>query len=67
VCLAQRDPFFDHLYDATWALIAHENLATKDPEAGFFAPKAVAKYPDIAERTRAFAKIALDAHRRGGF
>lgn len=67
VCLAQRDPVFDHLYDATWALIAHENLATKDPEAGFFAPKAVAKTPDIAERTRAFAKVALDAHRRGGF
>jgi hypothetical protein len=65
VCLAQRDPAFDHLYDSTWALIAHENLATKDPALGFFAEKAVSQYPDIAGRTRAFALIALDAHAKG--
>ena len=67
VCLAQRDPAFDHLYDSTWALIAHENLATIDPAEGFFAEKAAAQYPDIAQRTRAFAKVALDAHARGEY
>ncbi len=67
VCMAQRDPAFDHLYDSTWALIAHENLATKDPAEGFFAEKAVAKYPDIAMRTRAFAEIALNAHALGEY
>jgi hypothetical protein len=67
VCLAQRDPAFDHLYDSTWALIAHENLATKDPAEGFFAEKAVAAHPDIAGRTRAFARVALAAHARGEY
>jgi hypothetical protein len=67
VCMAQRDPAFDHLYDSTWALIAHENLATKDPALGFFADKAVSQYPDIAGRTRAFAEIALKAHARGEY
>ncbi len=67
VCMAQRDPAFDHLYDSTWALIAHENLATRDPAEGFFAEKAVSAYPDIAERTRAFAQMALAAHARGAY
>jgi hypothetical protein len=67
VCMAQRDPSFDHLYDATWALIAHENLATMDPEKGFFAAEAVKNYPDITLRTKAFAKIGLDAHARGEY
>ncbi len=67
VCLAQRDPAFDHLYDATWALIAHENLSQQDPALGFFAEKAVRKYPDIWARTRAFKEIALAAHQRGEY
>ena len=67
VCMAQRDPAFDHLYDATWALIAHENLTTENPEKGFFAAKAVKNYPDIAARTAVFAKIGLDAHARGEY
>ncbi len=67
VCMAQRDPAFDHLYDATWALIAHENLTTENPEKGFFAAEAVKNYPDIAARTAVFAKIGLDAHARGEY
>ena len=67
VCKAQRDAAFDHLYDATWAMIAHENLAASDPAKGFFAAEAVRKYPDISERTRAFAAVALDAHARGEY
>jgi hypothetical protein len=67
VCVAQRDPAFDHLYDSTWALIAHENLSAEDPEKGFFAEAAVKKYPDIGDRTRAFAQIALAAHAKGEY
>ncbi len=59
VCMAQRDPIFDNLYEATWALIAHENLATRDPEDGFFSKKSARLYPDIGARTRAFAQKAL--------
>lgn len=67
VCAAQRDPAFNHLYDSTWALIASENLATDDPGKGFFAEAAVKKYPDIGDRTRAFAQIALTAHAKGEY
>jgi len=67
VCMAQRDPAFEHLYDSTWAMIASENLAARDPALGFFREKAVTEYPDISERTRAFAKIALDAHSKGEY
>ena len=56
VCEAQRDPEFANLYEATWALIAHEWRATDDPDDGLFAPKSVEKWPDLNERVRAFAE-----------
>jgi hypothetical protein len=56
VCEAQRAPAFKNLYDATWALIAHEWLATEDPTKGFFAPAAVAEYPKLTDRVKAFAE-----------
>jgi hypothetical protein len=57
VCEAQRAPAFENLYDATWALIAHEWLATGDPSKGFFAPSAVAEYPRLADRVKAYAEM----------
>lgn len=56
VCEAQRAPAFNNLYDATWALIAHEWLATENPAQGFFAPAAVAEHPELAERVKAYAQ-----------
>ena len=56
VCMAQRDPKFSNLYEATWALIAHEWLSTGHPEKGFFSKEAVAKIPDMKERIAAYAK-----------
>lgn len=56
VCMAQRAPEFHNLYESTFALIAHENLSTGHPEKGFFAQEAVERYPDLPERTRAFAE-----------
>ena len=56
VCEAQRDPEFANLYEATWALIAHEWRATANPEDGLFTEKTVAAHPDLAERVKAFAE-----------
>ncbi|MDO4548039.1 MAG: PHP domain-containing protein [Clostridia bacterium] len=57
VCMAQRAPEFRNLYESTWALIAHENLATGNPERGFFSPESVKKQPDLKKRTLEFAEI----------
>jgi len=50
VCLAMRDPMFDNLYDAAWALIGHERLATDDLDDGLFAAKTIAKTPGLSSR-----------------
>ena len=55
VCEAQRDPEFSNLYDATWALIAHEWRATGDPAQGFFSEESIARWPQLNERIAAFA------------
>ena len=56
VCEAQRDPEFENLYEATWALIAHEWRATDDPEDGLFTSKSEARWPDLNARVKAFAE-----------
>ena len=56
VCEAQRDPEFANLYEATWALIAHEWRATENPADGLFTPETIAKYPDLNARVKAFAQ-----------
>ena len=60
VCEAQRDPAFRNLFDATWALIAHEWRATADKKDGFFSPESIARWPDLNERTLAFAKFGQE-------
>ena len=60
VCEAQRDPAFRNLFDATWALIAHEWRATSNPADGFFSPESIAKWPDINDRVAAFAKFGQE-------
>ena len=55
VCEAQRDPEFANLYEATWALIAHEWRATDDPQDGLFSARSIERWPDLNERVRAFA------------
>ena len=60
VCEAQRDPEFSNLYDATWALIAHEWRATANPEDGFFSEKSVKKWPDLNDRIAAFSKFGQE-------
>ena len=43
--------------DSTWALIGHEQAATRCLEDGMFCPKIIAEYPSLQERVEAFAKI----------
>ena len=60
VCEAQRDPEFANLYDATWALIAHEWRATENPDDGFFSEKSIEKWPDLNDRIAAFSKFGQE-------
>jgi len=57
ICLAQRDEMFSHLEEATWALIGHENAATKSLDDAMFSEKTIAKFPDIKERIKIYSKI----------
>lgn len=50
ICMAQRDKLFKNLQDSTWALIAHEQMATENLDNGFFSKKTVEKYPLLEER-----------------
>lgn len=59
VCEAQRAPEFSNLYDATWALIGHERVATKNLEDAMFSDKIIAKYPDLRERIEIYKAIGL--------
>lgn len=59
VCAAQRDPEFSNLYEATWALIAHEWRSTRDPEDGLFTEKTCAQWPRLADRVKAFSEFGL--------
>ena len=63
VCEAQRDPEFANLYEATWALIAHEWRSTANPEDGLFTPKTIAMYPDLGARVKAFAQFGVGMER----
>ena len=60
VCEAQRAPEFANLYEATWALIAHEWRATKNPADGMFSKESIAKWPTLNERVKAFAEFGKE-------
>jgi hypothetical protein len=59
VCEAMRDPMFANLYDAAWALIGHELLATENLEQGLFADAVIERHPDLNERIICFRDTAL--------
>jgi len=54
VCKAMRDPLFANLYDAAWALIGHERLATENLESGMFSAMTTTAWPDMTERINHF-------------
>ncbi len=63
VCEAQRDPSCAHLYDSTWALIAHEWLSSSSPEEGFFSEKSISACPDLDARILSFSAIGQQMFR----
>ncbi len=60
VCEAQRAPEFANLYEATWALIAHEWRSTKNPADGLFSKESVAQWPDLSDRVKAFSAFGQE-------
>ena len=60
VCEAQRAPEFANLYEATWALIAHEWRSTKNPADGLFSKESVAQWPALSDRVKAFSAFGQD-------
>ena len=59
ICMAMRDPLFANLYDAAWALIGHERLATDDLESGMFSTATIRNLPDMAARVAWFRDEAM--------
>ena len=56
-------PPFRHLTEATWALIAHEKLASSDLEWALFSPRNPLAAVPLAERLRRYARVgrAIDS------
>jgi hypothetical protein len=63
-CPEVLKPPFRHLVDTTWALIAHERLATADPRLAFFSPENPLSSQTLEERLRIYADAGkrLDLH-----
>ncbi|NLB69778.1 MAG: PHP domain-containing protein [Lentisphaerae bacterium] len=58
ICKAMRDPFFSNLYDAAWALIGHERLATEDISKGLFSSETKLAHPDLDYRIATYRDAA---------
>jgi hypothetical protein len=54
-----KDPFFDRLFDAAWALIGHEMMFEKEPDDGFFSEKTIGRLSDLNERIAYFRNYAI--------
>lgn len=59
-CEKLQDPKFFHLIDATYALIGHEKMATKDLSLGMFSAETKEKYPNIKERVQIFKAYGME-------
>ena len=62
VCEALKENGMEHLVDAAWALVGHEQQADRDSAYGFFSAETMARYPHLEERARVFRDAA---QRRG--
>jgi hypothetical protein len=56
-CPIIMTPPFRHLTEATWALIAHEKLATVNPDLALFSPRNPLKALSLAERITRYAAV----------
>lgn len=61
ICEAMRDPMFAHLTDAAWALIGHEQAASKDLAKGMFSDETIIALPSLQERILHYKRLALNS------
>ena len=59
ICEAMRNPEFDNLVDAAWALIGHELSATNALTQGMFSEETMRRMPSLDERIEFFKRYAL--------
>ena len=62
ICEAMRNPFFSNLYDAAWALIGHERLASTNLSHGMFSPATLKAMPALDDRISYFRDQALELY-----
>ena len=62
-CPEIRLPEFRHLQDTTWALIAHEHLATADPRLALFGEENPLKTKPLADRLSLYAEAGKSMDR----
>lgn len=64
-CPEILEPEFEHLIDATWALVAHEKLAGIDEDYALFSPQNPIAAKPLPERIAAYAAVGreMDHHR----
>ena len=57
-CAALAQPEYSHLIDATWALIGHEAISTKEGlDVGMFSEKTKSELPNIKDRVKKYSAI----------
>jgi len=54
ICMAQRAPEFANLYEATMALIGHEQRGSADLSDGMFSPQTIEAIPPLSERIKEY-------------
>lgn len=59
ICEAMRNPEFDNLVDAAWALIGHELSATEALSLGMFSDETIERMPSLDQRIDHFKDYAL--------
>ena len=57
VCEALISPEYKHLITATWALIGHENAASRDIRHSMFSQETVKRLPNLEERISYFYEL----------
>jgi hypothetical protein len=64
VCEAMREPGFENLVEAAWALIGHETACAQGAGNGMFSENSLSRMPDLEERTAHFATLGRAVHNR---
>ena len=60
ICRQLKEKFFQHLIDATWALVGHEKAATINLKNGIFADGASINLQEIQRRIQKYRQIGIE-------